>query len=167
MNNNWARDLMGGYTFGNVARDKFDTDVAKRKAEKVAGTIASEQDKKLFDVEDKGGLGGWLWDKMGIGDPPKKGVKGSGSPATSEKSDLKNAVGAGLQAFADASQNSAPTQLSAPDAGTFTPVPTAQFAAPTPLVAVPAMSPVEQPQLSNVQQALLKYGIKPNKEALA
>lgn len=164
---NWARDLMGGYTFGNMARGKFDSDVEKRKAAKVAGQIAGEQDQKLFDVEDKGGIGSWLWDKMGIGDPPKKGVKGSGTPATSEKSDLKNAVGAGLQAFADASQNSAPTQLSAPDTGTFTPVPTAQFASPTPLVAVPAMSPVEQPQLSNVQQALLKYGIKPNKEALA
>ena len=167
MNNNWARDLMGGYTFGNIAGDKFDSDVEKRKAAKVAGQIAGEQDQKLFDVEDKGGIGGWLWDTMGIGDPPKKGVKGSGTPATSEKSDLKNAVDAGLQAFADASQSSAPTQLSAPDTGTFTPVPTAQFAAPTPLVAVPAMSPVEQPQLSNVQQALLKYGIKPNKEALA
>lgn len=164
---NWARDLMGGYTFGNMARDKFDSDVERRKAAKVAGQIAGEQDKKLFDVEDKGSFGSWLYDNFGFGDPPKKGVKGSGVPATSEKSDLKNAVGAGLQAFADSGQSPAPTQLSTSDSGTFTPVPQAQFAGATPMVAAPAMSPVEQPQLSNVQQALLKYGIKPNKEALA
>lgn len=164
---NWARDLMGGYTFGNMARDKFDSDVERRKAAKVAGQIAGEQDKKLFDVEDKGGVGGWLWDKMGIGDPPKKGAKGSVDPSGSGTGALRDAVVQGIQAFADSGQSPAPTQLSTSDTGTFTPVPTAQFASPTPLVAVPAMSPVEQPQLSNVQQALLKYGIKPNKEALA
>lgn len=156
MNNNWARDLMGGYTFGNIARDKFDTDVAKRKAEKVAGTIASEQDKKLFKTEDKGGLSGWMYDVFGIGDPPTKTpLPKTSSPATSGTADpgtLRDALSAGANALAN-TPTSAPKMLDASYQGEFTPNPTPQFAQATPLVVVPLPSEQDiSPQRRTIRQ---------------
>ena len=71
----WVDDLVGGFAAGDKIGAKIGERAEARKTSKEAAIITNEQDKKLFNVEDKGTLGNWLYDTLGFGDPPKKTPK--------------------------------------------------------------------------------------------
>ena len=160
---NWANDLARGFGQGDVMARAIGDRAATRKKEKLAGIIAKEQDDKLFTVEDKGAVGNFLWDKLGIGDAPtktpKSGAVATPGPAAEPASPARATVAAGMSGLAAGSETApAPEPLPMADIA-VTPVRAPTFAAATPLVAAPQMSPVE-PQPSALRKMLQEQGIK-------
>lgn len=171
----WVDDLVGGFDAGNKIGAKIGERAEARKTSKEAAIITNEQDNKLFKVEDKGALGNWLYDTLGIGDPPKKTPKGgppaapqpgtatqvppaAGTPGAAAPqanaaaqpappSEVRARVASGLNLAQAAGESAAPAELILPEETTVDPVRPVAFAAATPPVAspAPAMSPTVGP----------------------
>lgn len=132
---NWANDIFRGFAQGDMVANAFDKRVEDRKKSKTAETITTEARKKLFDVEDKGALGNWLWDKVGLGDPPQLINKAEAlAPQTTP--------------------TPAPAAVEAPDI----PIPVVSRAQPTPLVAVAQQAPGDLPE-SRVKRLIREQGV--------
>lgn len=174
----WADDLVGGFAAGAVIDAQIDETAERRKKAKTSGVIAGEMTNKLYDVEDKGWLGNWLYNKAGIGAPPKiteragppdprsANVPAMGAaPATeAPPSDARAMAATGtaaLQGLQAGSATAPPPEMLSPEEIAVSPIQPVRFAAATPLVPMPQMSPVE-PQPSRVQQLLQEIGVNPN-----
>ena len=180
MGSNWANDLARGFGQGAMIGDSINERTKQRKTDKVAALVAKEQDDKLFNVEDKGVVGNFMWDKLGLGEPPKKtnktvaspaatappavGTPGAAAPAAqaaanpAPMSGARATIAGSLNGLAAGSATApAPEPLPMEDTP-VTPVAAPTFAAMTPLVEGPQMSPVT-PQPSPFKKKLLEMGI--------
>lgn len=145
---NWADSLLTGLGTGAELRDTFSKSIDKRKAAKVADTIAQESTKKLFDVEDKGPIGNWAWDNLGIGDAPKLTRKSGAAPAApaapaaAAEEDPPSAARAAAQGGTATAPE--PEMLAMQEIG-ITPVKTVSAAPPAPMMAVPRAAEEDSP----------------------
>lgn len=179
----WVDDLVGGIETGAAMDAMIDAKAERRKQAKQAGAIAGDMDNKLFNVEDKGAIGNFMYNKFGLGDapqmtpkegaavpppPPTAGTPGAAAPqangaASAPPSTAREMVASGIRGAAamsgDGGEAPAPVQ-----AGEFTynPGPAVTFAPPTPTPEGPAplMPAMENARPSEVQKMLLKMGIK-------
>lgn len=142
----WVDDLVGGMETGAKMDAMIDMKAERRKKAKTVETVAGDMTNKLFNVEDKGPIGNFMWDKFGLGDAPKvtekadakpipagAGTPGAaapqaqvaaGAPAGDTPSAMRQAVGKGLTAASSVSGGEAPA-ASAPPTSQFVWEPTA------------------------------------------
>lgn len=163
MGRSWVDDLTRGFAAGSAIDERIDATAERRKKAKAASAVAGEMDSKLFNVEDKGPIGNFMWDKFGLGDAPKvtskdglptaptpaiPGTTGAtapqakvaaGAPAGDTPSALRQAVGQGLTAASSMSGGGEAPAASAPPTSEFVWSPTAApvFAAAAPSYAAP------------------------------
>lgn len=173
----WVDDLVGGLVAGNALDTMIDAKAEKRKQAKQVGVIAGDMDNKLFKVEDKGVIGNFMWNKLGLGDAPRMERKDGGavqepSPASAANgaggpppSAERETVAGGLNGAAamGGGGGEAPAPLQ-PGEFTYTPAAPVSFAPPTPTAAAPQMSPVAAAP-SAYQQALAQAGLAPGAAA--
>lgn len=139
---NWANDLVRGFSQGASIDATIDQTAERRKKAKLVGTVDSEMKGKLFDVEDKGTIGNFFYNKFGIGDPPQVTNKAATAPAAAPVSDARTAAlrGAdalkGLQTMSETGP--APEMLAMQEIG-IAPIKTVSAATPTPMVPVPGI----------------------------
>lgn len=153
---NWANDLVRGFGQGASINATIDQTAERRKKAKSVATIGGEMDKSIFDVEDKGPISNFFYDKFGIGDAPKITNKAGAAPAPEPAapaaavaeplSDARAMAARGADALrglqAGSETGPAPEMLAMQEIG-ITPIQPAQYAAPTPAVPVSAI-PVEE-----------------------
>lgn len=166
---NWANDLARGFGQGAYIGEAVNKRAEARKTSKEAAVIAKEQDDSLFNIEDKGPISNWAYDTLGLGSPPTKTLKKAmpaagtpgapaAAPAAAPPSDARAMAADGAQMLMQAgAPKPAPEMLAMEEIG-ITPVAPPQFAAMTPLVTPPEMSPVEQKRPS-VRQKIQEWGI--------
>lgn len=172
----WVDDLVGGFDAGAKIDKKIDETAERRKKAKTSGVIASEMTNKLYTVEDKGWLGNIMYDKFGLGDPPKVTEQAgppaprpanaaAAAPATeAPPSDARTMAATGTAALQGALAGSATSpapEMVQPEEIAVSPIQIAAPAAATPMVPMPAPVADATPRGSDVQQLLLAKKINP------
>jgi hypothetical protein len=179
----WVNDLVGGFAAGSVIDEQIDATAARRKKAKTDEVISREMTSKLFDVEDKGVIGNFMYNKFGIGDPPKvtnkpgappaAGTPGAAAPQANAAaqpapmSEVRERVASGINLASQAGESADPVALLPMEELEVSPVARVPFAAPAPLIAGPAPRPtgVEPSPLSAEQRVMMHYGVKPTARA--
>lgn len=171
----WVDDLTGGFETGARMDAMIDLTAERRKKAKTVEAVAGDMTNKLFNVEDKGAIGNFFYNKFGIGDAPKLTEKpgatpvtsGAGAPAVATAAEdtpsaARQAVGRGLTAASSVQGAEAPA-ASAPPTSEFAWNPTAApvFAPPAPdYAAAPQQSSYEGARPSHLQKLLSEFNLK-------